>query len=116
MIALVLDIPCAELEFDYAGMHHSGWVTGVRHRGRDVMPLVLERIASRGRSYEQAIQITYLEQLQQRYLDHLQKLDGSRVLIVDLGEHDLLHDQVAYHRLLEHIDAPVQEGVRQVLL
>lgn len=80
------------------------------------MPLVLERIASRGRTYEQAIQITYLEQLQQRYLDHLQKLGGSRVLIVDLGEHDLLHDQAAYQRLLEHIDAPVQEGVRQVLL
>nr|MBC7245940.1 iron-containing alcohol dehydrogenase [Chloroflexota bacterium] len=43
MIAKVLELPDAELEFDYVGMHHAGWVTGVRHRGRDVMPLVLER-------------------------------------------------------------------------
>jgi len=43
MIAQVLGLPYAELEFDYVGMHHAGWVTGVRHRGRDVMPLALER-------------------------------------------------------------------------
>jgi 6-phospho-beta-glucosidase len=43
MIADALDLPCAELEFDYVGMHHAGWVTGVRHRGQDVMPLLLER-------------------------------------------------------------------------
>ncbi|MBC7260926.1 MAG: hypothetical protein H5T63_02845, partial [Chloroflexi bacterium] len=43
MIAQVLELPYAELEFDYVGMHHAGWVTGVRHLGRDVMPLVLER-------------------------------------------------------------------------
>jgi 6-phospho-beta-glucosidase len=43
MITRALDLPYAELEFDYVGMHHAGWVTGVRHRGRDLMPLLLER-------------------------------------------------------------------------
>jgi 6-phospho-beta-glucosidase len=43
MIARALELPYAELEFDYVGMHHAGWVTGVRHRGRDVMPLLLQR-------------------------------------------------------------------------
>lgn len=43
MIAQVLELPYAELEFDYVGMHHAGWVTGVRHQGHDVMPQVLER-------------------------------------------------------------------------
>jgi len=38
-----LELPYPELEFDYIGMHHAGWVTGVRHLGRDVMPQVLER-------------------------------------------------------------------------
>jgi hypothetical protein len=54
--------------------------------------------------------------LQQRYLDHLQKQSGGRVLIVDLGDHDLLHDRDAYQRLLEHMDEPVPEGIRQVIL
>ena len=80
------------------------------------MHQVLQRIASRGRSYESSIQISYLEQLQQRYLDHLQKQSGGRVLIVDMGEHDLLHDRDAYQRLLEHMDEPVPEGCRQVIL
>jgi deoxyguanosine kinase len=80
------------------------------------MHQVLQRIASRGRSYESSIQIGYLEQLQQRYLDHLQKQSGGRVLIVDLGDHDLLHDRDAYQRLLEHMDEPVPEGFRQVIL
>jgi 6-phospho-beta-glucosidase len=50
-IADVLELPCGELEFDYVGMHHAGWVVGVRHGGRDVMPLVLkgaEALASLG--------------------------------------------------------------------
>jgi hypothetical protein len=38
------------------------------------------------------------------------------VLIVDMGEHDLLHDRDAYQRLLEHMDEPVPEGCRQVIL
>jgi 6-phospho-beta-glucosidase len=42
-IAQVLGISHAELDFDYVGMHHAGWVTGVRHLGRDVLPQLLER-------------------------------------------------------------------------
>lgn len=61
---------------------------------------VRERIRSRGRSYEQAIPVDYLERLQQGYLDHLHKTPGQRTLIVDIGDHDLLHDGAAYQRLL----------------
>jgi 6-phospho-beta-glucosidase len=43
MIAGALELPYAELEFDYVGMHHAGWVTGVRHRGQDMMPILLQR-------------------------------------------------------------------------
>lgn len=48
LIARILELPVQELEFDYLGMHHAGWVTGVRHRGRDLMPELLrhaERLA-----------------------------------------------------------------------
>jgi len=43
MIAQALELPYSELEFDYVGMHHAGWVTGVRHLGQDVTPQVLDR-------------------------------------------------------------------------
>jgi deoxyadenosine/deoxycytidine kinase len=65
------------------------------------METVRQRIRSRGRSYEQQISAEYLEQLQERYLDHLRKIDGVRVLVVDLQGHDLLMDAQAYLRFLQ---------------
>lgn len=43
-IAGVLGAPPEELWVGYVGMHHFGWVTQVRWRGRDVMPDVLARL------------------------------------------------------------------------
>lgn len=60
-----------------------------------------ERIRSRGRFYEQGIQDGYLERLQESYLDHLRKLAGVRVLVLDVGGKDLLYDPVAYRYLLD---------------
>lgn len=65
------------------------------------MDRVRSRIRTRGRSYEQGIELDYLERLQQRYLDHFQKLSGQRVVVVDLKEHDLREDRGAYARLLD---------------
>jgi deoxyadenosine/deoxycytidine kinase len=50
---------------------------------------VRERILSRGRSYEMNIAVDYLTRLQERYLDHLQKLQGVRVVALEIGDHDL---------------------------
>jgi 6-phospho-beta-glucosidase len=43
LIAQVLDLPHSEMEFDYVGMHHAGWVVAVRHLGEDVLPRLMER-------------------------------------------------------------------------
>jgi len=40
-IAKSLGTPSAELTVDYVGMHHFGWVTGVRCQGRDLLPEAL---------------------------------------------------------------------------
>ncbi len=61
---------------------------------------VRERILMRGREYERTISAEYLVSLQERYLDHLQKVQGTRVLVLDLPETDLLHDPGAYEQLL----------------
>ena len=77
---------------------------------------VQARIRSRGRSYEQSIHNEYLVQLQERYLDHLQKLKDTRVLVVDLQGHDLLNDTVVYKKLLYEVDREVPLGYRVVTL
>ncbi len=67
---------------------------------------VRERIRERGRSYEQDIAPDYLERLRGLYLDHLQKIEGAQVLVVDLGSRDLLHDHDAFVALCERLEAP----------
>ncbi len=42
-MARALGAPAAELAVDYVGMHHFGWVTGVRRQGRDLLPEALAR-------------------------------------------------------------------------
>jgi deoxyadenosine/deoxycytidine kinase len=69
------------------------------------MDRVQQRIQHRGRTYEQSIPTEYLARLQERYLDHLQKLNGPRVLIVDLSKTDLMKDLTAFQKLLEAIDS-----------
>lgn len=73
---------------------------------------VRERIRQRGRGYEQQIGADYLLRLQERYLDHLQKSTGSRVLVVDMGETDLIRDQTAFDRLLGLLDEESPVGHR----
>lgn len=80
------------------------------------MMRVKERIRSRGRSYEQSIPIAYLEKLQERYLDHLQKLPDDRVLVVDLEGHDLLNDALVYGKLTEVLSVEVPKGYRVITL
>ena len=75
-----------------------------------------DRIRSRGRSYEQSIPIAYLEQLQVRYLDHLQKLTEDRVLVVDLKEHDLMNDPLVYKKLVDTISLDLPKGYQVISL
>lgn len=77
---------------------------------------VKDRIRSRGRSYEQSIPIDYLSKLQERYLDHLQKLPDDRVLVVDLQGHDLLNDAPVYEKLVEALSVEVPKGCRVITL
>ncbi len=80
------------------------------------MDRVRERIRSRGRSYEQAIPVEYLERLQQGYLDHLHKSTGQRAIAVDIGHNDLIHDQAAYQRLLALVSEEHAMGLSIVCL
>lgn len=80
------------------------------------MDTVRERIRRRGRSYEQQITAAYLEQVQERYLDHLRKLDGVSVITLDLNGKDLLNEPLVYGDLLELLARPWDQGNHLVRL
>jgi 6-phospho-beta-glucosidase len=44
-VAKLLDAGLEQLNLDYVGMHHFGFITGARRDGKDVMDRVLERVA-----------------------------------------------------------------------
>ena len=46
MVAGLLDIPVEELTVRYSGMHHFGWITGLHHQDRDLMPDLMSKISS----------------------------------------------------------------------
>lgn len=54
-IARALHAPAAELTVDYVGMHHFGWVTGVRRQGRDLLPEALARVGEIVKEVEPSI-------------------------------------------------------------
>lgn len=50
-ISLVLQAPVDELEFDYIGLNHLGWIRGVKHHGRERLTELLEDDAKLRRLY-----------------------------------------------------------------
>jgi deoxyadenosine/deoxycytidine kinase len=83
----------------YGGLAQPGLIVYL-HLGTDRLR---DRIRQRGRPYEQRIAAEYLLDLQERYLDHLRKVQGPHVLVADLGDTDLLSDAAAYARLRKRI-------------
>jgi glycerol dehydrogenase-like iron-containing ADH family enzyme len=43
MVAGLLDLPVEEIEFELGGMHHFGWITGIKHNGKNYLPSLIER-------------------------------------------------------------------------
>jgi len=80
------------------------------------MERVRGRILARGRSYEQQISADYLEDLQRHYMDHLQKAAGTRALVVDIGQYDLLNDPEAYSAMKDLLESDHPEGCTVVHL
>ena len=78
------------------------------------MERVRERIAGRGRSYEQSIPASYLQRLQDGYLDHLQKAGVRTTLVLDLEKADLLRDEAAFEEVAGILAGPHQPGFRIV--
>ena len=73
-------------------------------------------IRKRGRSYEQEIKDSYLEDIQQGYFDHIRKLSGTRVLIIDTNNIDFIENPGDYESILNLIDKDHEVGVHRFAL
>jgi deoxyguanosine kinase len=72
-----------------------------------------QNIRSRGRTYEQAIEDSYLERIQSGYLDYLRQLPDTRILLLDTNKLDFVGNESDYLKLLEVINTKYGYGIHR---
>ncbi len=73
-------------------------------------------IHKRGRDYEQKIEDSYLEHLQQGYFDFIKQQNDMRILILDTNNVDFVANRRDYERIVEAIDQPYDIGIHRLVL
>ncbi len=73
-------------------------------------------IHKRGREYEQNINDSYLEHLQQNYFDFIKQQTDMRILILDTNNIDFVAHENDYKKVIEAIDQPYDVGVHRLVL
>ena len=75
-----------------------------------------QNIIRRGRDYEQNIELDYLAQLQDGYLEHLKTVPHQRVLILDVNDLDFVNNPADYRQVLLWLqeDYPVGVSIRNL--
>lgn len=69
------------------------------------VPILLERIRSRGRAMEKAIEGNYLKDLQERYDHHFWHYTSAPVLIINTDNIDFVHNENHLNLILDAISA-----------
>jgi deoxyadenosine/deoxycytidine kinase len=73
-----------------------------------------QNIKKRGRDFEQNISDTYLQNIQDKYLDYLRKQDDFPVLILNVTDVDFVADKLVYESIKKHLSEIYDKGVYQV--
>jgi len=68
---------------------------------------LLQNIKKRGRSYEQKIPASYLDQINNGYLDYIKSQTELNVLIIDVSDRDFVKNQGDYLYILEEIQQKI---------
>jgi len=80
------------------------------------IPSLQRNIKLRGRSYEQSITDSYLENIQNGYLDHIKKMTGVSILVIDTSNTDFVNNKADYDSILKLIDKDYQPGIQRFTL
>ena len=76
--------------------------------------LLKKNIISRGRSYEQNIEESYLKKLEDGYWDFFKQQIGIRILVVDTNNVDFVNNEDDYNRLLSLIQNDYETGIHRL--
>lgn len=72
-------------------------------------------IILRGRMYEQEIEHSYLQRIQDGYFEHLRKLNDMRILIVDTNRLDFVNNKEHYNRMKDIILSHYDYGIHTIV-
>ena len=71
---------------------------------RSTVPHLVENIHSRGRDYEQNIQLDYLKNLNNRYEDFIMNKYTGRTLVIDVDNLNFLYSREDFASIIKRID------------
>ena len=71
-------------------------------------------IKKRDRSYEQNIEDSYLEGIQESYFDFIRHQDNMRILIIDTNNLDFVNNQSDYNKVTEAIFTNYSIGIHRI--
>ena len=77
---------------------------------------MLENIKKRGRSYEQAIDVDYLNAVNDMYFDFFRHQEKSRILILDNTQLDFIDDENTYQAIKSILNKPYTPGLHYIRL
>lgn len=72
-------------------------------------------IILRGRSYEQNIENSYLERIQEGYFEYLGKLYDFRILVIDTNRLDFVNNKRHYEWIKDKIFRPYDAGIHRIV-
>ena len=75
-----------------------------------------KNIAKRGRSYEQKIQLSYLEKIHKGYFDFFKQQPDKKILIIDVNNIDFLHNKNDYNNVVDIILGKHEVGIHRIIL
>jgi deoxyguanosine kinase len=76
----------------------------------------IKNIISRGRSYEQNIQLDYLIKIQEGYLDYFKKQNEFSVIVIDSNKLDFVNNINDFYKILKVIESQYNRGINRVLV
>ncbi len=78
------------------------------------VPELLKNIKKRGRSYEQDMKASYLEQVQNAYLNYFKTVNEFPVVILEMEGHDFLENKENYELIKRVLGKSYPKGVNRV--
>jgi len=77
--------------------------------------ILLSNIRKRGRPFEQGIEASYLEGIQNQYFAFINRQKHLKVLVIDTAELDFVNDDKDYRLMVEIISSPFKKGIHRII-